>query len=274
MEWSDKEEEALMLCQQRGGGWPQIAALAAELAAARGGTMTAEELAWLAPAQDEPLKTIYQKVLALGARNAVLEADVAKARQSEEVWRKRLEAAAVALGAHGAGQVGRLDIVARVRILLDNTAQSRQREESIRRRSLEAGNLERLIAEHGLPTVMRWVVEGKEPEQSTATHGDYGGELREEHEEIQHYPSSPPCTHPERAKDRGEAFNGDADVCEHRVDRRDTCGDCEYERGEKNGAEAMRAACLKDVREALANVGAWDRETERIVASAIEGATP
>lgn len=238
MEWSEEEQEALRLCQQHGGGWPQIAALSVVLAAARGGTLTADAIRTWSDVHPES-QQVVQHIFAQGARIAVLEAaERATFRDGrDEGYTEGVE--------------------------------------SIRRRSLEAGNLERLIAEHGLPTAMRWVVEGKEPEQSTAPHGDYGGELREEHEEIQHYPRSPPCRHPERAKDRGEAFNGDADVCEHRVDRRDTCGDCEYERGEKNGAEAMRVACWEAVQGVLERFG-WGSgsECERTFKAAIEGATP
>lgn len=98
------------------------------------------------------------------------------------------------------------------------------------------------------------------------------------------YPCSPTCTHedaanpghPERVKERSEAFNGDADVCEHRVDRRDVCGDCEYGRGKEAGAEAMRAAMLIEAKAACDQhgVGWLYQHLKRRFESAVEGTVP
>lgn len=137
-----------------------------------------------------------------------------------------------------------------------------------------------------------------------------GSSLRCGHSRATHrWPCSPTCIHddawtpghPERVKERSEAFAwealsyrddpaqpngavpfaGDAGMCRHRTDRRDTCGDCEYERGIEvgrtqareeftrsvgtyhpggpaafdQGAEAMRAACWAAVEKELHRYG-------------------
>lgn len=99
-----------------------------------------------------------------------------------------------------------------------------------------------------------------------STEGNHCGYSKKDHR----WPCSPTCTHddawtpghPERAGERSEAFKSELEL-EH-----------DHPEAFAAGAEAMRAACLSAAREALANIGAWDRETERIVKSAIEGATP
>lgn len=96
---------------------------------------------------------------------------------------------------------------------------------AIRRRSLEAGNLERLIAEHGLPAAMRWVVDGEAPEDQckrgphhVAEHAQGGRHMLCGADGVLtqdglRWPCSPACTHddaatpghPERVKEQSEA---------------------------------------------------------------------
>lgn len=301
MQWSEEDQEQLWRCwtahdhQDDVKRCHLLATRAVELVAARGGTMTAERLVDVR----EPLR---HHIAAQGAQNAVLEAELAlarkgfdagspaeatiktleaeaaRARQSESVWRKRMEAAAVALGAYGAGEVGRLDIAARARIITEQV-------EAIRRRSLEAGNIERLIAEHGLPAAMRWVVEGMAPTGLGDQHpptiaeleailsapaGAYSvtvqpsGEIRA----VKRYPCSPTCTHddaatpghPERVKERSALFVGSIVASEA---------------GYEAGAEAMRAACWGAVQERLSLLGIGPEDMVwGDCKYAIEGAAP
>jgi hypothetical protein len=123
--------------------------------------------------------------------------------------------------------------------------------DAIRKRSLEAANLERLISEHGLSAAMRWVVDGstappRHPCSETCTHDD----------------AATPG-HPERVKERSEAFI-------RSVGTYHPAGPSAYEQG----AEAMRAACWEMVLGVLGRHGLGASGLSSDIKAAIEGATP
>lgn len=163
-------------------------------------------------------------------------------------------------------------------------------------------------------------LEGDAPQDDTSTRGDYGGELREEHEDapqaaradntdaerpptiaeleeilnapegtykvevqpdgqiraVKRYPCSPTCTHddaanpghPERVKERSEAFGEVVDAARD-MDVRTNL----LQRAYDNGAEAMRAACLDAVLRECGVFGLSLAARESFKA-AIEGAAP
>lgn len=91
---------------------------------------------------------------------------------------------------------------------------------------------------------------------STATGGDYGGEIREEHEE-------PECGAIQ------EQEESDLQPVQRGPHPRNL-----HEEAYDDGAEDMRAACLRDVLVVLAVLGVDDRYVVGRLKSAIEGAVP
>jgi len=102
-----------------------VARRTVELLAARSGTMTVGRVsqALLATFEESEILSdeLREHLAAQGARVAALEQHVSElekslenARQSAEVWRKRVEAAADALADVLPGEVGRLDLLARI----------------------------------------------------------------------------------------------------------------------------------------------------------------
>jgi hypothetical protein len=140
IDWTKDEERQLLETMDEG---PlAIASQAAELLAARGGTMTAEGLAAaLGVAQDDgqlAMNDIRQHIAAQGAAVAMLrdladlrgaeidrligERDAARAAlaretANSEAWRRRVEKAADALADVATGEIGRLDLLGRIAAL-------------------------------------------------------------------------------------------------------------------------------------------------------------
>lgn len=279
---------------------------AVELAAARGGTMTAEEMdaARYAVSSGDSAEAdftdhwgakVFEHISALGARNAVLEAELELARKgfdagspaeatirtleeeavslkerlsaAEEanreivrraqkaesllgreqtagrLWHGRVEAAADELSDIGAGECGRLDIVTRVKMLKARCATLSA-----------AGQVLSAHAESGGTGCFACDTGFRPPER---------------------HPCPPTCTHddaatpghPERVKERGEQWEAitltDAEAAGF---------DEGMSRGFDAGAEAMRAACLKTVREWCERNGFHGAYPS--LKEDIEGATP
>lgn len=270
MEWSKEEVKALMECCPAGVSPLEVFAIATravELVAARYRTTTVEEetatLDSIRSMDDHIADAAEAKALehlaAQGARLAVLEAerDALKA----ELRQARL-------------------CIQKLRGGTRETVYSlEQQVESIRRRSLEAGNLERLIAEKGIPATMRWVVDGTHPTRCLCS-------AASERTDVLHMPGcplfrgrcSPTCTHddaaspghPERVKERSEAFMHPNGRCTCAGEG--TCRWCQRVTGEEAAIEAMRAACIRDAREWCERNGILDAWPSLFVA--LNGSTP
>lgn len=134
MKWTYAEKTALLRAHEddADGGVLAVATRAVDLVAARGGTMTAGKLQSALDLIDPLLALrISEHIAALGARLAVVEAELAesaacvtlardemdKARQSEAVWRKRMEEVVAELADVAPGVLGRLDVLGRVKML-------------------------------------------------------------------------------------------------------------------------------------------------------------
>jgi hypothetical protein len=100
-----------------------VADKAVELVAARGGTMTLQQvMMWFAMYRDQ-FPVMSRHIVAQGSQLAVLGA-------SEKVWRQRVEKAADALSGVAPGELGRLDLVGRIERLKEarETAHSAYKE--------------------------------------------------------------------------------------------------------------------------------------------------
>lgn len=192
----------------------------------------------------------------------------------------------------------------------DACALSREQEariESIRRRAAETSNLERLIAEMGLPAAMRWVLgdgclvcgdsatdatppmlcekheaeaneragntcDGVTCESDPPSDVGAGSEFNDRGEK--RYPCSPTCTHDDASTpghpERVKERSEEIGHPEPEMDPREVTA---YEAGHAAGLEDMRAACLNAVQFEMEKRGA-SREEWDAMKSAIEGATP
>lgn len=303
-----------------------VAARSAEIAAARGGTMTdLQHAEWRRMAADDVfLAEVDRHVASQGGRIASLES-------SEKAWRQRVEKAADTLADVAPGELGRLDIVARIERLKAELHHLREdwtttwKERALHAESRLAAIRERANDSHGLllaamdkttiqgvRAAASWVLEGDAPQEvqdlveTLTITGGMAGEVSKVIHQSTRYPCSPTCTHddasipghPERVRQRSEAFStathGDFGgelreeheemsrvISEHNrhVDSMggpvDVPADHDWGENEPDpytrGAEAMRAACLKAALEwAQKNLGCrppW-------LKSAIEGAVP
>lgn len=335
MDWKDEELADAMSCGSAAApkdipvhalpasSLRAIMTRAVELAAARGGTMTAgalaecNRLAGLPPARngwdEDTVKELLQHISVLGARNAVLEKEVAslretarlnaeerdsarerlcaaeegnrervrraqqaetqvaafssqiqfmrttleRAQSSESVWRKRIESAADELADVGAGEVGRIDIVTRVRMLKARCA------------TLSAAG--QVLSAHVDKT-------------EQCDHCDRGNDVAR-CTCMDDVPSMP--GHPERVKERSDAVKA---LSEKILPGPDVVDGGPGSRGlvrvvseqarsmadsYAEGAEAMRAACWEEVSARLTEEGFCDADAVyNKIKRAIEGATP
>lgn len=185
----------------------------------------------------------------------------------------------------------------------DRAEKAERQMESIRRRASEHANLERLIAEKGLPAAMQWIVDGE-----CAGDACDGLTCESEPQKPDHDDAANPG-HAERVKALSgvlaqssqeplsvvRAFLGDGEApcsCAGTVDGDPGCTYCnlkeearaaleklseaEYAKGHDAGAEAMRAACWEAVQGELERLGYGDSRDRmnRRIKSAIEGAAP
>lgn len=198
---------------------------AVELVAARGGTLTAEEIAVLRQSGLDDDVRVVRHIDAQGARIAVVE------KERNDLFNRAAKA--------------ELD-----------AEEARAATEAIRRRTLEAANLERMISEHGLPAAAAIT---KCPQ--------CGGEVEEGYGHASGAVQPAPYIYCVKSCGWRHTVKGEVVWNPTR----------EQEAWFDSGAEAMRAACWEAVQEELQRSGylkgpknaLWGR-----IKAAIEGATP
>lgn len=260
-----------------------LATLAVELLAVRGGPMTAEQVAALFAmpwcANSIGSNVVQQHISALGARNAVLEAE--------------RNATLVALGGHD-------DEVPAVRaeaVMERLSAAEDGNRELVRRAQQAESELEAIKGFHrGAVRVGKEMKDRAEAAEARCATLSAAGQVLNAHVDKAvcvmdnvrvtdsgtvvlsgpgaYFPCSQTCTHddaatpghPERVKERSEA------VIQAATRTEDAASTDGHARGYNEGADAMRAACLEAVRTRLEVMGALD--VYGAVKAAIEGAVP
>lgn len=269
MDWKDDERAEMIAMHERGCGPLQVATRAVELAAARGGMMTAagiDDVVRVIAHAGAPLlaESLREHISTLGARVAVLEQEKANLKEGNRLLAERLSAAEesnrelVRRAQQAEGLVESLRrIIKEDRLVLTNVTAERD-ELKARCATLSAAG-EVLGAHVDCKT-------GEPVDRAPGSQFDDYGRMR--------YPCSPTCTHedaakpghPERVKDRSEAFKAAVDKNLPEIRESE-----QYQAG----AEAMRAACWEAVSDLLQEWG-W-AETDKAcdhIKAAIEGAVP
>lgn len=289
MEWSRNDVEGLYEAQQNAtrslmindttessesDALRAVATRAVELVAARGGTMTDRQSAeWARMVkEDQFLQVVQAQAVALRNRLAVLEAEKSNLEDANRLLNERRVAA----------EEGNRDLVRRAqqaegklaelsrdceRAFVNAKTYLRRAEEAEARcaplsatgtHASEAGDL---LATWGSPADVSRVLKATGHGAAVATR----------------YPCSATCTHddartpghPERVKDRSAMVTNAV-----------AAGKAVVSEAYEHGAEAMRAACWRDVAKALEREGYYGAETPAegtlsfIIKAAIEGATP
>jgi hypothetical protein len=296
MEWSEEEYEQLMEAQgreasaaERRASLEAVASKAVELVAARGGTMTAEDLTEALQecgkgcrfipdldgqqAFSEYINSVGQHVAAQGARVAVLEVEKANLEEGSRLLNERRLAA----------EEGNRDLVRRAQ-----QAESRVEVLETSLRGSEARGKMILGAKND------WAERARAAEARCATLSAAGQVLGEHVDKscsadlhgppemfsgarLGRYPCSPTCTHddakipghPERVKGRSEAVCRIVPPNAPWVSSTMDPG-AAYERG----AEAMRAACWEAVQAVLERHGWKESGLSVDIKAAIERAAP
>lgn len=273
MEWSDEEYEELALAQgreatpaERRASLEAVASRAVELAAARSGLTVAHDAAMVrarlnriigAPhAADRPIYEALDRLAASGARIAALEAELLTVRGERAEWMERTKTL----------EVGRDNAMSSAL-----EANRRAKELKARAEHAEARVRELAIAGQVLSATVDKHV-GQECPPSCPSHLNSGHIHRDDDSKPQRHPCSPTCTHddaatpghPERVKDRSEAFVEQAT-------REARTYDDGKRHGFADGVEAMRVACWEAIQPLTHSMSEHERQQFK---AAIEGAAP